>query len=187
MKFNTGMDARRFTWRVAQDARVFRHPLGDWREMEVIGDYQKRSLVPDKTIPPFLPAPVTVLRPTVIPKSFTGPYGTKTTIYDASTGGWTLSQLWLSEAGGLISLTQVSEFTPDEETGAPNGKLPVISVHGAPARVWIYHEPFEGVSIFWQEGRRYYRLDGTGVSAPELQKMAESLKEVVVKVTDQAR
>jgi len=178
-KFNVGFDARRFALTLPKGVREFRGSVTEWEDVEVISDYVAGTAKPQK-IEPFLPVKIALLEPTALPKGFTGPYHVATGTGEAASPRWDVWQMWLSPEGGVISLAQ----SDAEYDDVPKGETKAAPLRGLTAQVARYHEPFDGVIITWKEGGRHHWLEGTGVTAAELKKMAEGMKQVTLEAAE---
>ena len=90
---------------------------------------------------------------------------------------WCYTQRWFSESGGVISFAQGAGTVGERQSRLAGDTRPV-TIRGRAGKLLAYHRPFEGLVLTWEEDGRWYKLEGTGMSAARLIRMAEGMKMV---------
>jgi len=192
VKINAGFDSRRFTAKIPASVPVFRGPL-DLDDADTIAEFLKPHELPggdefsSPESDPSFDFKVTLLKPTALPAGFAASNGvSSTTGHSVEPPSpevwWSATYTWFSKSGGVIIFTQGTwppGKGPDEQP-APAGQPRALTLRHRPAKLLTYKDPYEGLILTWHEGGKRCRLEGTGVSADDLQKMAESMKPTVL-------
>jgi hypothetical protein len=123
-------------------------------------------------------AVTSVLQPASVPAGFRRVNHPVPTWQEGPEGDdWCYTQRWFSESGGVITFDQgVGEW--EERHFAVSGDKQPITVRTKAGEMLAYHVPFEGLVLTWEDGKRWSRLEATGVTADDLTKMVKGMREV---------
>jgi outer membrane lipoprotein-sorting protein len=172
-------DAKVFTFTAPRGIPVFRGSL-DCCALNGLG-VARAEPDPDDALwdsTPSIPGITSVLTPVRVPAGFRSIRTPMTEWQEGDEAhNWCYTQRWFSESGGVISLTQ-GAGTIEESHSRLEGDAQPLTIRGKTGELLAYHVPFEGLVLTWEDGKRWFKLEGTGVTAGGLAKMAEAMKEV---------
>jgi outer membrane lipoprotein-sorting protein len=166
-----------FRLRVPPGVPVFRGPL-NCCDLNAIGAALAND-VPEgnpSDLDPDSPVSASALRPAWAPAGFRS---TMSPMTSSSLGPgeieWSYSLRWFSRSGGVIAFDQgVGELEPRRPRLA--GDTHPVTVRGVAGELLTYHLPFEGLVLYWEDGKQWFSLEGTGVTERDLVKMADAMK-----------
>jgi hypothetical protein len=170
-----------FTPKVPRSVPTFRGAL-ECCDVTMIGEALSYGADEDESAsePPEVPGATTVLQPGSAPAGFRSTGSPSTGCEPgAEARQWSYSLKWFSRSGGVIGFDQgVGDV--EERNSRLTGERRSVTVRDRPGVMLSYHVPFDGLVLTWEDGARWFKLEGTGVTAEDLLKMAELMKEVKV-------